>query len=648
MIKAKGYNNMKKSGMIRLLAGISAAALMASSFTGCDRGKTPESGSEPSSPASPSVTEKTEERTQDISAVNVGSGHDFEIVKSVQPCGDSIYVFEQMNGSFQKETSVLAYFDTKKTSEISLEAMEYGYIQSVAAGKNNLGFVYNDEFNMQQIAAIDYETGEVKARAEIPEENYTLVAFRNDGFGHYTVLKTVYDDGGPTAFFEVYDEDTLKLVNSVNFTEKLSLDDEMGILDAMADSDGSVYVTAVRYSMDLNMKSYLYKTDRDGNLIFRREDFTEKDGFFAGMYFSEKGKMCLGMTSDYSEFFVHEIDSETGTSSAVHNIKTPGFINYISTLNVPGYDFTYISSSGIRGCRFDSDKTDVVMNFGVDLDSALKESFAAASDGNRFFMYSVTAAESATTVTAFDANGNEKLNAELQTTLGYTSEYCTSPDGTIVYSETYDPGAESETESKINNAYIFHVLNADGTPKSSFKIDELNTMGESVIQKMRFDKDGNIYMLFQTFRKNTLDTLVYVTDKNGNIKSKAEGGKQSVYITELLVSEKASRAVCMDENGETIIMSLDAESGKLSEEFRLTLEDDAYFVEGSGKYDLCYRIGETVMGYSAAEQKSYEIMNLAGTADGAGEIFVESDNKIICSAYDSETGETVIKVLTAE
>lgn len=636
---------MKRLHMTRLIAGIFAASVMMFSFTGCEN---QQGVTEPGDKTETSLQADKETEKENLKVTEAGAGHSYENVRSIHTGGDRIYIFEQMNGVLEHEVSVTVSATEKKPEDFSLEASGYSYIQYATMDDARVCLIYADEENAQHICTLDRKTGEVSADMTVASGEY-VSSVRSDSSGNFTVLKSVYGDGETKMHLAWYAGETLEEVRDENLTDTLKVPEDAVIIDAFSSADGSAYVYADNYLADYTIEPYFYRIDAEGAVTYTKTDFENWSGNFTGMYLTEKGNICLCTTPDYAEYSICEVSPETGDAVKVHKIDIPRFANFAAELSLPGYDFTYISSSGVTGCSFETGKTEVVLEFGTHLDPSLRNSYIAASSGDTVYMYSIANAESNRLVTVTDAEGGLISSSELPAEKGYVSEFCTDTDGNMYYSETYDPGMVSDDAVGFNMAYVFHVLDSEGNHKSSFKIDEINETGDSVIQNMCIGGDGRIYMLFQTFEDSGFSTTVYAAEKNGKIVSKINSMDMGLAVTGINANADGSvTAVCLDADNRTVSATVNAGKNTLDEKFTVSVDDDAMIIPGTGSYDLYWLKDSVVYGFRENDEKETAVADLSGIISSASYVYVENDSRILCGVYDTETGETSVKIVTEE
>ncbi len=635
---------MKKKDMIKIIAGLFAAVTVMASFSSCSGNDSSSVSEHKESSVSDSEADEPE-TVRELTALPVGTEHDYENIRTLQTAGDNIYIFEQKNEVVQRELSVMVSVHDRTKSDFSLEAADYSYIQYMAINDNRTVMIYCDDDNRQRMCSIDAETGKAVSDVEISGDvNYSNI--RSDGNGNFTVIKNDYTGDLAEIHLEWFDGDTLESVKDINLSGGILKSDSEAVIDAFACPDGSAYIFGINYTPDFRTEPSLYKLDSEGNLLWAKTDFDDWDEHFTGIYMGVNGNLCVATTLDYSEYYVRETDCETAELIEKHTINIPKFSNFISSLMLPGYDFTYISTAGVTGYNFKTGESETVLSFGEDLDPGLKDSFTASSCGDRIYFYSIANAESGRTVTAAGADGKTVYSRELDATYGYASAFCAAEDGTVVYAETYDPGGKKETSSGFNTAYIFHILDEKGNPKSSFKINEIDEYGDASIQKIAFGSDGNLYMLFQTFDNENIGTVVYVTDRSGKIIKKYDSTKQGFVITTLLVSSSGEKAVCIKggEDGTTVVSF--SPDGTLKEEFTVVLDDSDSILNGKGEHDLYWRSGDVIYGCGNGSDEADVIADLSGVLTGINDIYIDSESRFICSTYDSETGETGVSAVS--
>lgn len=636
---------MNRKNIIKQTAGIFAAVSVMMMFTGCN-GKTESSISEYSTVVTDAVTEKNEAVKKEYTVTPLGEEHSFDNIKSLQSCGDNIYVYEQKSGVVEKEIARVIDASSGEVSDLDLSALDYMYIQYMANDSESVCVTYCDNEGVQKLCSADIGSGKINADISLPDET-SLYALRSDDEGNFTALDKVYGDDLPHTLFTVYDSKTLGKISETDITPILSSPDSESVIDAILFPD-ALYVFSVDYLQDYTTVPRLYKIDLNGihgePLDYVTIEIEDRKGSFLDIYKSESGNLCVVSTEDYAEYYVYEFKNPDENKPDVHTVKLPKSANFIGTFQYPGYDFTCITSSGVTGYTFSDNKYDVVLSFGKELDTGLKDVFTVSSSGNTVCMYSVVNAESGRAVTSVSREGSVNFSTELPAAQGYASAFCTASDGYIIYSETYDPGAVKETASGFNTAYIFHILDEKGNPKSSFKVDGINDYGDAVIQDICSDSKNNICMLFQEFTSESVSTVLYVTDRGGKVLNTIESTEQGLFMSDLVVSGDDVYAVCSDSEGETVAVKVDISSGKLSEPKSLQLSDSAVVISGSGESDIYYTDDNKIFGYSFDTDSREELIEFSAVPGEYDiiETYVFEDTAFLCSEYNSETGQTGI------
>ncbi|MDD6081845.1 MAG: hypothetical protein PUB89_03220 [Oscillospiraceae bacterium] len=634
---------MNRKKIIKLTAGIFAAVSVMMTFTGCN-GNTESSIAEESPIVTEAVTEKNETVKKEYSVTQLCEGRSFDNIKSLQTCGENIYVYEQKSGVVEKEIARVIDASSGEVSDLDLSAVDYMYIQYMANDSESVCVTYCDNEGVQKMCSADIGSGKINADISLPDDT-SLYALRSDDEGNFTALDKVYGDDFQHTVFSVYDSKTLEKISETDITPVLSSPASESVIDAILFPD-ALYVFSVDYRQDYTTVPYLYKIDLNGTqgepMDYVTIEFEERKGNFIDIYKSESGNLCAVSTDDYAEYYVYEFKNPDENKPDVHTVKLPKNGNFIGTFQYPGYDFTCITSSGVTGYKFADNKCEVVLSFGKELDTGLKDVFTVSSSGNTVCMYSVANAESGRAVTSVSRDGNVNFSTELTAGQGYASAFCTASDGYIIYSETYDPGVVKETASGFNTAYIFHILDEKGNPKSSFKVDSINDYGDAVIQDICSDSQNNICMLFQEFTGGSVSTVLYVTDRGGKVLNTIKSTEQGLLMSDLVVSGDDVYAVCSDSEGETVAVKVDVSSGKLSEPKSLQLSDSAVVISGSGKSDIYYTDENKIFGYSFDTDSSEEMIDFSAVPGMYDiiETYVFNDTSILCSEYNSETGQT--------
>lgn len=634
---------MNRKKIIKLTAGIFAAVSVMMTFTGCN-GNTESSIAEESPIVTEAVTEKNETEKKEYSVTQLCEGRSFDNIKSLQTCGENIYVYEQKSGVVEKEIARVIDASSGEVSDLDLSAVDYMYIQYMANDSESVCVTYCDNEGVQKMCSADIESGKINADISLPDDT-SLYALRSDDEGNFTALDKVYGDDFQHTVFSVYDSKTLEKISETDITPVLSSPASESVIDAILFPD-ALYVFSVDYRQDYTTVPYLYKIDLNGTqgepMDYVTIEFEERKGNFIDIYKSESGNLCAVSTDDYAEYYVYEFKNPDENKPDVHTVKLPKNGNFIGTFQYPGYDFTCITSSGVTGYKFADNKCEVVLSFGKELDTGLKDVFTVSSSGNTVCMYSVANAESGRAVTSVSRDGNVNFSTELTAGQGYASAFCTASDGYIIYSETYDPGVVKETASGFNTAYIFHILDEKGNPKSSFKVDSINDYGDAVIQDICSDSQNNICMLFQEFTGGSVSTVLYVTDRGGKVLNTIKSTEQGLLMSDLVVSGDDVYAVCSDSEGETVAVKVDVSSGKLSEPKSLQLSDSAVVISGSGESDIYYTDENKIFGYSFDTDSSEEMIDFSAVPGMYDiiETYVFNDTSILCSEYNSETGQT--------
>ena len=638
---------MKRSYIIKLVSGLTALSVLSVPFTGCEKvpsSSVPSGGS--SSGESAVVTEAGDAEVsapedENVKITEIIPDHQYENVDHVELCGDRYYIFERMSEAEEKEISVIASASSGEAKDLDISDAGYSYVQYAALGEKELALIYCDEENVQHLCSVDPVTGK-KSTDRTFEENTYLSVLRNAGSDEFTSLCINYTGSGQNISLSWFKGSDLSVSREEKLSEKLELPESAYVIDAFALPDGSAYMCSVDYKMNFTTEYTIYRIDADGNVTYRNVIPDDWNGSFVGMYVSESGNLCVCNTDDYSKFFVYEMKRETGELISEHTVETVKS-NYVGSISIPGYDFTYITPTGITGYSFADKKSEVVFKFGEDLDPLLKNVFTAASYGDSLYLYSMANIESGRRVTVAGSDNKEIFMTDLAADIGYASVFCAAPDGSVYYCETYEQPAE---DGSSGNAYRFHVLDSTGKAKNIFTIDELKEASSGNILKMRFGSDGNLYLLVQSYKQNVPYTTIYVTDKDGKLKGKFSGEKEQLVITDMFVNSEKQQAVCINADSDSVFVDLDPEKQLMTEKFRIAQDAGLaeFFVDGTGKYDLYYIREKTIYGYNAADGSETVIVGLGSADTEDTGIFVDSGERAVCSTYDQETGKTGVAV----
>ena len=621
--------------------------MLAVPFTGCE--KTPSSSApvQDSSEESAVVTEAENSETVDdenknIKITEILPDHEYENVNQVELCGGKYYIYEQMSDVAEKEVSVMASVSSREVKDFDISDTGYTYVQYAALGEKDLVLVYCDEDNIQHLCSVNSVTGK-KISDRTFEENTYLSVLRNNGSDGFTFIRINYTETGQKVALEWFNGSDLSVTREEELNEKLELPSSAFVVDAIALPDGSAYICSVDYRMDLTTEYVIYRMDAEGNVTYKQVVPEDWKGLFAGMYISESGNLCLCNTEDYSKFFVYEMKRETGELITEHTVETAKQSNYLGTISLPGYDFTYITPAGITGYSFDEKKSEVVFKFGEDLDPVLKHVFTAASYGDSLYLYTLANVESGRRVTVAESESKESFTADLTADTGYASVFCTAPDGSIYYCETSEQPAD---DGSSGNAYSFHVLDSTGKAKNIFSIDELKEVSGGNILKMRFGGDGNLYLMVQTYKDSVPYTSIYVTDAEGKVKGKFTGEKEQLVISDLFINSERQCAECINADGDSVIVDLDLEKQQMTEKFSISPDENLaeVFVDGTGEYDLYYIREKNIYGYKAADGSETVIVSIDSDDVEVTDAFVDSGKRAICSTYDQETGKTGVSI----
>ena len=640
---------MNRTYIIKLISGLFALSVLAVPFTGCEKTPSSSVSVQESSEESAAVTESEDSAPaadENIKITEILPDHEYENVNQVELCGDKYYIYEQMSDVAEKEVSVMASASSREVKDLDISDAGYTYVQYAALGEKELVLVYCDEDNIQHLCSVDPATGKKISDKTFEENNY-LSVLRNNGSNEFTYIRINYTDAGQNIVLEWFDGSDLSVTREEELSKKLELPSSAYVVDAIALPDGSAYVCSVDYRMDLTTEYVIYRIDAEGNITYKQVIPDDWKGLFAGMYISESGSLCLCNTEDYSKFYVYEMKRETGELITENLVETPKLSNYVGTISLPGYDFTYITPAGITGYSFADKKAEVVFKFGEDLDPVLKHVFTAASHGDSLYLYTQANVESGRRVAVAGSDNKEIFTAELAADVGYASAFCTAPDGSIYYCETYE---QPEEDGSSGSAYRFHVLDSTGKAKNIFTIDELKEASSGNILKMRFGGDGNLYLLVQSYKDGVPYTSIYVTDAEGKVKGKFTGEKEQLVISDLLVNSERQCAECINSDGDSVIVDLDMEKQLMTEKFTITVDSNMaeVFINGTGEYDLYYIREEKIYGYNAADGSETVIVSISSDDVEVTDAFVDSGRRAICSTYDHETGKTGVSIFEKE
>ncbi|MBP1592400.1 MAG: hypothetical protein ILP22_10200 [Oscillospiraceae bacterium] len=637
---------MKRTYIIKLISGLFALSVLAVPFTGCEKAPSSSVPSGDSGEESAVVTEAAEPETSEpeddnLKITEILPDHEYENVDHVELCGGKYYIYERMSEAEEKEVSVIASASTGEVKDLDISDAGYSYVQYAALGEKELALVYCDEENIQHLCSVDPATGKKSTDRTFEEETY-LSFLRNVGSDEFTSLCIHYTETGKNFSLDWFKGSDLSVTREENLTEKLELPETAFVVDAFALQDGSAYMCSVDYKPNFVNEYFIYRMDDKGNITYKQAIPDDWNGNFVGMYVLESGNLCVCCTDDYSKFSVHELKRETGEIITEHTVETVKS-NYVGSISIPGYDFTYITPTGITGYSFTEKKSEVVFKFGEDLDPVLKNVFTAASYGDSLYLYTLANLESGRRVTVAGSDNKEIFKTDLTADIGYASVFCTAPDGSIYYCETYEQAAE---DGSSGNAYRFHVLDSTGKAKNIFTIDGLKEASSGNILKMRFGSDGNLYLLVQYYKNGVPFTTIYVTDGEGKLKGKFTGEKEQLIITDMFVNSDRQCAVCINSDSDSVITDLDLGKQLMTEKFSIAIDANLaeVFADGTGKYDLYYIRENTVYGYNAADGSETVIAALGSANAEATNIFVDSGKRVICSTYDEETGKTGVTV----
>ncbi|WP_044974636.1 hypothetical protein [Ruminococcus sp. HUN007] len=639
-----------KRNLVKLIAGIFAFSVLTLSFCGCEKqngsGQSSVNGSasEASEPSDPE-TSGSEEDTGDFTVLEIAPEHEYENIDQVEYCNDRYYIYEQMSEGVEKEVSVLSSVSEKSSADFSLSNVGYNYIQFASVSENTLALIYSDNEDVQHFCTMALDSGEVITDTAV-EESSSLSSLGNNGAKEFTLLRTVYGENGKEFYFESYDNEKLELKRSENLNEKLGLPETADIYQVTGGSDGSAYIFATDYGTSYTPDQYLCGLDAEGNLKFTQKNSEKWKGGYIGMYVSGSGDLCFCTTEDYSDIYAYVTDAATGEIKADHTVDIPKNSGFIGGLRLPGFDIAYITSAGVTGYSFETKKSEVVLPFGDTLDPVMKTAYIGSSYGDRVFMYNMTTVEAGRVVTAADSEGKILFSSDLTAARGYACGYCTAPDGRIVYAEAYDPGTGADTRTGKNTEYLFHVLDENGKEQSTFSVEKLKEMNEGSISRMRFGSDGNIYAYILSFKGDYPVPYIYVFDTEGNIKAVFDGAKEQLVASALLVNDSGERAVCINAENKNVIVRLNCEKSLMEEQFTKEPDDEAVIIDGKGSYDLYYMKNNRIYGYRAEDSSENEIMNLENVEQDISSAFVDGDDRVVCTVYDSETGSSGILVLT--
>ena len=160
---------MNRKKIIKLTAGIFAAVSVMMTFTGCN-GNTESSIAEESPIVTEAVTEKNETVKKEYSVTQLCEGRSFDNIKSLQTCGENIYVYEQKSGVVEKEIARVIDASSGEVSDLDLSAVDYMYIQYMANDSESVCVTYCDNEGVQKMCSADIESGKINADISLPDD----------------------------------------------------------------------------------------------------------------------------------------------------------------------------------------------------------------------------------------------------------------------------------------------------------------------------------------------------------------------------------------------------------------------------------------------------------------------------------------------
>lgn len=640
---------MKKESIIKSMAVLISAAMLSVSFYGCQKDSGSEENDSSSETTSVINSDETEQEIPDYryDVTPIGTDKTFENIESIQYAGGKITVFEQPGGSFVKEYAQIIDVSSKQVREVNLSAIEYLSIQFMVMDNGKLYTAYADKDNNQRLCILDSVTGQITADVNVPEGE-SVSGLRADSEGGFTAIKSRYTEDGKDTYAVRFNSETLETVEEIKLSGDIISSDSVEVIELFRTDDGSYFVYAVDYGMDFKVMPHFYGIDKDGKAFFMRDDFENWDGYFVGTAIADNGNILLCATSDYIVYHVYEIDCKTGRTVSEKEMNTGKASTFFSGLSIPGYDLVYITSSAIMGYSFETQKSEAVVRFGSDLDSALNSAYNISSYNNELFLYNISYVDSGRTATVLDRNGKIMSDNELPVTKGYASKFCTASDGTIYYSETYDPFNDTETVSGYNMAYIFHVIDPSGKHTDTFTIDEIDNYGDAVISNLETDEEGNLYMCFQIFSTDGISSVLYKTDTHGKILNKFYDAEEVSVVGDIIFTEDKDYVIYQDQKGSVSAAELDY-SNDSYKKTEITYDENATIIGGDSGYDFYYKTDEKIFGHSIAENKSKGVADFSSddlSDIDVNEIYAISEDEFLCSTYNSETGESGVVMIS--
>lgn len=645
---------IRKNRMIRSAICAFTAAVMMTSFNGCDKNKGSNSGSEPSADSKVGNTEKA----GDFTAEKITLSEEIGYIDQMFYNDGKLYIFNSSETASYNEIMHLINTDTKEKKDIDFGVTDNGYIMYAALAENRIFLAYNDSSNTARLCTYDLENNKIAADIETDSNSYISHMWAEDD-GNMAALVMKYNapaeidiDTAETAHIVKYDGETLDVISTIDLNDKFEIAENEIIAYVNEFPDGTFYVVNIKFKENDNYDVIVRSVNANGDIGFETDDFADISGYVSGVFRSKNNNLCICKTDD--DFVVHikEIDASTGKTVGNYKVDFGGYTFLLERFVLDKYDFVYSNDNGIYGYSFKDNSSTLIFTFGDEISRDFINCYNIYSCGDNVFMHTGVYGNYAKNFILSDLNGEVQSIFDPHTDKMDICDTYAGKNG-IYFVEQQD--SESEGGSDMyTRSYYFHLYDETGNKKKVFQIAELDKLSSPFIQSISENSNGDICLVVQDYSDAdgiTMSPALYIADSDGNVKFKLIGQKDISYIKGIISAHENDYAAYTDNNGNSKYALIDYSSGKLSKDVRFDIPDDADFIAGDDEYDFYYMSGGCLYGFKVKDNISDMILDFSKTEFEPSEILsvsVVNSHKVICIVYNSETGETDIVDLSSE
>jgi len=646
MMMERKKSMSKLSTTKRILCSFIAAAMLLS-VSGCTNNKSSDSKSSKANIARKIVNYYSPK------TLNLPDG--MEYPDNITYANNKIYVSGYMSGSSAENISKILNVQTKETEDIDLSMIEAEYISTVYMTDSKLYVSYQDAEYKTKLCSVDRTSNQIISETKLGTDCYITSMYEIDG--KLCVMSINYSSMIQTSSLDIYDQN-LTLIESVNINEKLTLDKDSSVVMVIPDKKGSYYAISSSFKGE-EQNIALHKLSSTYEVEYSTDDFSDMSGYFSSAIIGKNGNLfAISQEADMvtysigSTFFINEVDSATG--AVINRYEFEGDdSSYILGNGAAGdYDFIFRKNDGIYGYTLADSKETLIIEFGDGLEEEFMNCYTASTSGNELFMYTQMYGDSSQQICTMNESGEVTGQISLPEAEGYIERTYIAPDGSIYYVNTIDNGYQDEDGNWINKSKRFiYQLDEKGEEVNSFSMDDLNLgSDEMYIQNLCVKNDGTLYFSMNSYSnesgKNSVSLVVLNSD--GSLKSHIENEEMD-YIENVILTDKDDYVTYQGKDGQKFV-KVDYENNSIGEEIKFKNIDMGNYYSvytGSGEYDFYYSNSDAVYGCNIADDRQTEIINWLDSDINISvdKICPINNDKILCSAYDQETGKQSIYIL---